>query len=154
MNRVAIGPIAATAAVVLFACDKPTIEPPSIHWGVQECASCSMSIVDEKAACALVRIAADGRLESLAFDDINCLVEIMDESPAPEWTVFVRDHSAPKWFDARTGSFVRSPKISTPMASGVASFPTPDGASSAGNGVPMDFAATCASIRSRRTVRE
>lgn len=113
-----------------------------------------MSIVDEKAACALVRIGEDGRLESLAFDDINCLVGTMDESPSPEWTVYARDYIAPEWFDARKGTFVRSSKIRTPMASGVASYSTPEAAARSDKGEPMDFTATCASIRTRRTVRE
>lgn len=147
--------LACAVAVFLPACDKAVIAPPEIHWGVQECAACSMAIHDERAACALVRIDNDGRLESLACDDVNCLVELLDERPvAGPWTIFVRDRDDLGWLESKDAYFVRSSLIKTPMASCVGAFKSSQAAQAAvADAKVMDFAQTADSIREKSMMR-
>ncbi len=132
---------------LLLSCEKPTIAPPEIRWGVDECANCIMTIQEEASACAAVRISSEGRLEVRSCDDVNCLVELLDEQgDFASWTVFVHDHASHAWLPATSAKFVRDVQIKTPMASGVAAY---------GTGAPnhaCTWAEMTAQIRNESTV--
>lgn len=135
------------AVALLLSCEKPTIAPPEIRWGVDECANCIMTIQSEASACAAVRVNSEGRLEVRTCDDLNCLVELLDEQgDFASWTVFVHDHASHVWLPATTAKFVRDAQIKTPMASGVAAY---------GASAPSDacnWADIAAQIRNEPTV--
>jgi nitrous oxide reductase accessory protein NosL len=96
------------------------LAPPVLRLGEQECEACRMLISDERYAVALV-VAHRGDTVKLAFDDLNCaILHLADSPPAVPHRLYVHDHETNAWIDARTAVFVRSDKLETPMAAQVA----------------------------------
>lgn len=105
--------------VVVAACggdDGPA--PPEIQYGLQECGFCRMIISEEKFASAV----ADEVGGATAFDDVGCLLDYLHEHPEAGGRVWVHDHSGGGWLAAEEASFVRDPRGSTPMGSGLVAF--------------------------------
>lgn len=116
--------VAAMAAV--GGCREPAaLAPPTVHWGEDVCAVCSMIVTDDRFAAALAVSeggAPDaGPYRTLLFDDLGCLLR--HERDHPDQTVaarWVRAMQQRRWLDAGTAVYVRSDEIHTPMASGLA----------------------------------
>ncbi len=76
-----------------------------------------MAISEKRYAAELV----DANRNVFKFDDIGCMVHFaerrgwIDHPPAR----FVHDYDSPAWLEAGRASFVQSPEIPTPMASGL-----------------------------------
>jgi copper chaperone NosL len=113
-------PRIAAAALVLFAgCGgEPPGAPPEIQYGLEECGHCRMIVSEEKHAAALVD--ADGT--TTPFDDVGCLVDHLGERPTAPDKVWVHDHASGRWIDAESAWFVRDPRGTTPMGSGLVAF--------------------------------
>ena len=98
-------------------------QPPNILYGQQECDECRMIINDDRYAAAIVLADADGAYQSVAFDDIGCLLQY--EQSNSEQVVaarYVREHSSRNWLDAESAIYVHSTGLETPMAFGLAAF--------------------------------
>ncbi len=138
----------ALCASLVAGCEQPSIAPPTIRWGTDACANCSMSIHDEASSCAIVRLDSRGQLESLLCDDLNCAIELLGErgSDGP-WTTFVHDRTTLSWIAAADARFVRSTTIKTPMASGIAAYAHTDASES------HNFSEITKIVTERSTVR-
>jgi nitrous oxide reductase accessory protein NosL len=103
-------------ALLLGACapsqpDGP-IEPP--------CAQCSMIIGDPRFAGA-IGTRKRGKVEYFFFDDVGEM--FLFEPPAADATqYFVADHTSTEWVLGESAFYLRSSKLRTPMATGVAAF--------------------------------
>lgn len=119
--------------VLLAACDDDDPNaPPAIAYGVTPCAECDMIISDERYAAATIIADSRGRPEPLAFDDIGDQIDY--ESSHSGLTIlsrWVHDHTTHEWLRAEEATYVRSPALHTPMASGIAAFASRDAAEAA-----------------------
>lgn len=92
--------------------------PPEILYGQDICAHCGMIISDERFAAAAVMF-EDGRRVVRAYDDVGCMLEDDPGAVAVRW---VRGYRDGQWHDAGSAVYLASPKLHTPMASGLAAF--------------------------------
>jgi len=96
--------------------------PPKIMLGDSTCRECGMIISDERFATATVIQSEHGK-EALLFDDFNCQLNFEHQFPDLDITNrWSHDYSSLVWFETESGSFVKSPEIRSPMASGMAIF--------------------------------
>lgn len=106
-------PPVAALLLALGACAQPG--PRAIAYGTEPCEHCHMTISDP-------RFAAEARTaggRALVFDDVGCLAAWMADAPgARGWVVSYVDGSA--WLAADSATYLRSPALRTPMASGLA----------------------------------
>lgn len=102
--------------------------PPEIQYGVSVCADCNMIISDERFASAAI-VRGERGAEALLFDDIGDQIRYERERPELEiiarWT---HDYATRAWIRAEDATFVHSPDLPTPMASGLAAFEERDAA--------------------------
>lgn len=98
----------------------PNLSPPTIHYGETECDTCRMIVSEERFAAAAC-VVGEGGVRKLAFDDVGCLLEWLQEQPATGQTqCYVHDLESREWVDATRAVFVRSATLQTPMASNLA----------------------------------
>ena len=119
-------------AAALGGCE-PAVEvgPPKLRLGRDECTECGMSIVEGRSSAATIAT-VDGQRAELLWDDIGCLLDWERDNPAvPVIARYVHDHGNEAWTDALTAHYVMSPKIITPMASGLVAFESADSAQAA-----------------------
>jgi len=91
----------------------------SIRKGVDECASCGMTIEDSGFAGA--RVVRAGRI--LHYDDLGCMLDADRENEggaAHKW--YVQDFEGTGWIAASSAWYVMAPKNRTPMGSGILAF--------------------------------
>lgn len=117
------------ALVALAGCgSEPANAPPEVLYGESSCAECGMIVNDERYATATI-IEGDRGPEPRVFDDFNCQINFEADGAVPvvisRW---VHDHESRAWLPAESAHYVRSPRLRTPMASGVAAFAEPDDA--------------------------
>lgn len=104
------------------------LHPPQIAYGQAECDFCKMIISDEPFAAAAVLQSPDG-IQSLAFDDIGCLLQFLREKPSANRIVtYVHDYESHAWLEADKCTFVQSDSLQTPMASHLAACRTREAA--------------------------
>lgn len=93
--------------------------PPTIRYGGERCAYCTMSIDD-------ARFASAWRAPSGAerhFDDIGCMVNAYRrEGPPADSRFWVHNYSSHDWLDAGGATYLIAPSIKSPMAYGAAAF--------------------------------
>ena len=103
----------------LIACGNPAIQPVDI---VPEdmCSRCKMAISEKR--CAAEFIEKDGTV--FKFDDVACMGNYLRERGSKEKVeaYFVADYEGGGWIKAQEASFVRSPRIQTPMGGGIVAF--------------------------------
>jgi len=112
------------ALVAGVGCSNESEDPdafPEIRFGLERCEHCGMVIDDPRFASASRDVGAPSR----HFDDIGCLVDDLSERAAPASTrAFVHDFDHEEWLHAADATFVMSPEIRSPMASGIAAMTT------------------------------
>lgn len=103
------------------ACTPAGEAPPRLLVDRSACAHCSM-LISEPVFAAAYR--ADG--EERLFDDLGCLLATLgpEHEPAPS-QVWVQDFAGGGWLPAERSTFVHSPALQTPMASGWLAFADP-----------------------------
>jgi copper chaperone NosL len=100
--------------------------PEAVHWGVEECAHCQMSIGDERYAGQVV----DRRGMTYKFDALECMAAFMAGGELPAagvhsvWVADGRDG----WTPAAEASFLHSDGIRSPMGGGYAAYATVEAA--------------------------
>lgn len=105
--------------------EEDPMEPPHLYYGQDVCVVCHMIISDERYAAAISIEDDRGRIHKHGFDDIGCIFEYEQQNPdQPILAYFVRDARSHGWIDATRAEFVHSRDIHTPMAFGLAAFPT------------------------------
>ncbi|TAK75320.1 MAG: twin-arginine translocation signal domain-containing protein [Dehalococcoidia bacterium] len=93
--------------------------PPTLRYGEERCAYCTMSIDDARFAAAW-RTPSGGERH---FDDIGCMVNAYRrEAPASDSRFWVHDYRSQEWQDAGAATYLTSPSFKTPMGYGVAAF--------------------------------
>lgn len=120
MNRIRATRWLLAAAVALLAgCRRDDdLSPPNVIFGQTECAYCRMIVSDERFAAGAVLKLADGQVEKQAYDDIGCLIDVLQESPElTPLALYGRDYETRTWIPAETAVYLHSPQIRTPMAS-------------------------------------
>ncbi len=99
-------------------------EPEPLHYGMDICTFCKMTLVDNKFGAELVT--KKGKVYK--FDDLNCFVNYYNSGYEPVEDFqhrLVIDYSNPgKLMNATDGFYVKSPDIRTPMDSQIAAFGT------------------------------
>jgi copper chaperone NosL len=77
-------------------------------------------LVSERMFAAAYRATAG---EARVFDDIGCLLEAArsEQDPAA-LTFWFHDAVTREWIEGRSATFVRSPKLNTPMAGGMLAY--------------------------------
>lgn len=95
--------------------------PPTLHYGGERCAYCTMSIDDARFASAW-RTPSGGERH---FDDIGCMVNAYRrEGPASDSRFWVHDYRTQEWLEVGAAAYLIAPSIKTPMGYGVAAFST------------------------------
>ena len=106
--------------------------PPEVRYGESRCDTCGMVIADPRFAAGWRT--PDG--EAARFDDIGCMVVLMQEQDPPAGSAFyVHDYTSEEWLDATTASYVASAEIRSPMMYGLAATGSPEAASALGTEV-------------------
>jgi copper chaperone NosL len=109
-------------------CERPVeeITAPTLHYGQDMCAECSMIVSDERFAGA-IGVRREGRVVHLPFDDIGEMLEY-DPRPYEEIRWFAKDATTRQWLDAEQAFFLRSDDLRTPMGTGVGAYETRESA--------------------------
>ena len=98
-----------------------------LRFGTDACEHCKMILMDPAFGGEL--ITQKGKIYK--FDDVNCMVAYMKSMDATREKVsetFVIDYSKPgTLIPAESAFFLRSEKVKSPMASGIAAFSTSQG---------------------------
>lgn len=107
-------------ALMLMGCSK---EISPIDYGKDQCAHCRMTIVDKKYGSEIVT--SKGKV--FKFDAAECTINYILDNKAEESDlemILVTDLAHPENFiDARTASFLITPKLRSPMGENISSFP-------------------------------
>jgi copper chaperone NosL len=99
------------------------IRPPEIHYGEDVCDECGMIISDPRFASGFLHEVAQGRVESLIFDDIGNMLVYMEKHPGQHIVAwYVHDYTSEEWLDATQAYFVSSQAIQTPMDHGITAY--------------------------------
>lgn len=108
------------------ACTAPggAIQPPTIHYGEDQCMTCGMIINDPRFATAAVVQGGD----PLLFDDIGDYLAYQQAHHLAPRAVFVHDYRTREWLRAETAWYLLSPNVKTPMGWGLAAFSDESGA--------------------------
>lgn len=111
--------MAVMALILLASCRGGAPRPVEIEPSDQ-CARCKMAISQKQYSAELI----DKDENVFKFDDIGCMLDFAGErrvDPAvPDGIyIFVRDYESREWVKGSTAYFVKSPKIQSPMASGL-----------------------------------
>jgi hypothetical protein len=123
----AAGAAAAPAAWALLGRAPAEVGPPAIRYGRDRCDACGMIISDPRYAAAAQRGRAVSR-----YDDIGCLIDRVGQALVRgEAEAYVHDAGTHLWLKAERATYVRSPAIRTPMASGIAAYATAEAAARA-----------------------
>lgn len=94
-------------------------QPPEIHYGLDVCAACGMTLDDPRFASAT--LLNDG--EYRKFDDIgDMIVYHMDHPDQQVAAYFVHDHDSEEWLRAEEAFYVVSTEIESPMGHGIFAF--------------------------------
>ena len=113
---------AAAAAVLGTACGVKADGPPHIEVDRTLCAHCGM-LISEPIYAAAYRTP---RSESLAFDDIGCLLKAAAQEPRADALRFwFHDAATAVWIDGTDAMFVSSTTLRTPMGGGLVAFRDP-----------------------------
>lgn len=107
-------------AVILAACTARPLQPVDIDPS-DVCAFCKMAISEKRYAAEMID--ADGNV--FKFDDIGCMIHFAGRRGWIQHppTRFVHDYDSAAWLEADRATFVRSPEIPSPMASGLIAVP-------------------------------
>ncbi|MFH0945248.1 MAG: hypothetical protein V2A76_08630 [Planctomycetota bacterium] len=116
----------ALGGLILAGCSGgESLEPPELLLGVDECVECRMIVSDDRFAAAWVTRDPNGRLEKSVFDDLGCLLIYRQQRPGSEnLGEYVKDFETRAWLDLATAHLIRSEKLHSPMAFGIAAFET------------------------------
>lgn len=116
------------AALTLSACG--SAGPGIIHYDVDTCDYCRMTIADARFAAQIVT--RTGKL--YRFDDPGCVVSFLASNKIPATdirSIWLNDHANPETrVNANDAVFVVSDRIKAPMNGGMAAFGTPAAAAS------------------------
>lgn len=127
--------------------------PPTIHYGHDTCARCTMIIEDARCAAAVEPQEGDAVL----FDDIGDLLVWLDEHPAVHpVATWVHDYEGGEWIEARAATYVVNTRLTTPMGSGIVAAASSDRAAALAarrGGRPVDLASARALAVERLTRR-
>lgn len=90
--------------------------PPAIHYGESVCEFCGMIISEARYAAGY--ISADGTEH--VFDDIGDMIKAHRQQQEKASAFFVHDYNDERWIRAEPAFYVLSPRLNTPMGSGLA----------------------------------
>ena len=119
--KIALLAIAAAFAALVLWKPAPAAGPEPIRYGRDACDHCRMHFAVQGFAAER----RDGKGALHKYDDVGCLLE--DEAAGEAW---VEDHDGSGFVPLRSATLVKSPKVSTPMASGIVAFRDPAKAAS------------------------
>ena len=106
------------SAVLLLAACSP--EPRPIEYGFDSCDHCRMTIVDDQHAAEAVT----NKGKVFKFDAIECVVPFVEKEEEQNFAfILVADYASPgKLTDAKTGTFLISSAIPSPMGAFLSAF--------------------------------
>lgn len=101
------------------------IRPEAINYGFDTCHFCTMTIVDQQHAAQIVT--SKGKV--FKFDAVECMVNHIKEIDTSSVSLFlVNDYDQPgKLIDAKSGYYLISTGISSPMGANLTAFSTLEG---------------------------
>lgn len=129
--------------MLLAGCAQGPPRPVEIE-AADTCASCRMAISEVRYAAELI----DPERRLYKFDDIGCMTRFARDhrligGEGGRANVFVRDYDGSGWLEGGTARYVESPRIPSPMASGLIAVPDRQKAQQYANrfhGRVLDFA--------------
>ena len=99
------------------------VEPEPIHYGVDGCHHCKMTLMDPRFGAEIVT--EKGKIYK--FDDVNCMMATLETDEVSYEKVkyfMVADYTQPETLiDANYAFYLKSEKIKSPMASHIGAFP-------------------------------
>lgn len=109
-------------SIILSSC---RIRPEAINYGFDTCHFCTMTIVDQQHAAQIVT--SKGKV--FKFDAIECMINhIKDIDQTSVSLILVNDYDQPgKLIDAKSGHYLISTGISSPMGANLSAFSTLEG---------------------------
>lgn len=118
--------VAALLFSPLFLLSSCSTEPQPISFGVDNCAYCVMTLVDENFGTELVT----KKGKAYKFDDAHCLAAFLEEGTVPSSEIdeiYFIDYSNPgEFIPAPKARLLQSEEINSPMGSNIAVFSDPD----------------------------
>ncbi|MBX3380608.1 MAG: nitrous oxide reductase accessory protein NosL [Phycisphaeraceae bacterium] len=113
--------VAAAICFASLALFRPA-EIGSIQRGIDQCASCGMTIEDVGFAAARV-VMQNARPRTFLYDDLGCMLDADRENEGgTSHGCYVQDFNGTGWIDAKQAWFVMDAKNHTPMGSGILAF--------------------------------
>jgi copper chaperone NosL len=111
-------------SILVFSLLSCEVSPEALHYGVDACHTCKMTLMDTKFGAEIVT--KKGKVYK--FDDINCMVNFYNSGFEPFEKMaykLVVDYSQPeKLIEAQDAFYIKSNQIRSPMAGGIAAFET------------------------------
>ncbi len=110
--------------ILLFtACN---VKPQPINYGSEGCAFCKMTIVDRQYASQMVT----NHGKTYNFDSVECMMHFATEHPDRKMELYrVNDFNEPGTFlDATEATFLKSPKLKSPMGENLSAYKTVEAA--------------------------
>lgn len=115
---VGAGVLAGLVAAVVFLWPGPGTGPKPLRYGVDACAECRMRVTRPGFGGEL----RDAGGDLTTYDDIGCLVRAMLKRHGATPETWVEDHAGAGFVPLLTARLVRSPRVETPMGSGIVAF--------------------------------
>lgn len=141
-HRLAIAALALAALFTTTGCTKPPRppQPPIVVFNETTCDYCTMNVHDRLFVAA--RTSSDGSPD-VVYDDISCLIADLRSTPLDAaQQAWVVDATTGAWLKAEAAFYMRSPKLKTPMLSGLAAYttaPAADTAAKLHEGATLDW---------------
>lgn len=111
--------VASLLGFLFISCE---VSPEPLHYGVDSCYTCKMTLMDTKYGAEIVT--EKGKVYK--FDDINCMIDFYNSGyEAIDKMAFklVVDYGQPeKLIDAQEAFYLKSDQLRSPMAGGIAAF--------------------------------
>ena len=107
--------VAITSLVAILFFVSCSTEPAKINYGKDQCADCSMTIMDPKFGAEIVT--RKGKI--FKFDDAHCVAHFLNSGKIKKEdiarTMFIDFENNNQFIDAAASSFVVSPQLKSPM---------------------------------------
>lgn len=106
--------------IILFSLNACSVQPEAIDYGNEQCAFCSMSIVDNRHAAQLVTETG----KQYKYDAIECLIKDIENFNEPKLAhLLIANYANPgEMINAKEATYLISTSIKSPMGANLSGF--------------------------------